>query len=197
LNNSWLLIGSGGHAVSLWSIVRGEIRDLVVVDPDASRRTRYASYFKPSAWLNSDAEAKRRCNEFSNAIVGVGLINGSTRVRSQLFSEFQTTGIPMPAVQHPSAVVDQTAKTGAGCQIFAHATVNPESQLGQNVVINTGAIVEHECLVEDHAFVAPGAILCGQVTVGRGAIIGAGAVCLPGSVIPEHSIVKAGTRFGS
>jgi acetyltransferase-like isoleucine patch superfamily enzyme len=59
-------------------------------------------------------------------------------------------------------------------------------------VINTAAVVEHDCEIGDDAFIAPGVVLCGQVRVGLGAVIGAGAVVLPGIRIGEESIVGAG-----
>ena len=171
--------------------------NLAIVDTDQKKRTEYDHYFRQVTWLNSDDDAIDQCSEFLAATIGIGLVNMSTAVRSQLFRRFTDAGLSIPSIQHQTAVVDETSVLGLGCQIFANATVNPMSRLGQNTVINTGAIIEHECVIEDHAFIAPGAILCGQVTVGCGAIIGAGALCLPGSVIPEYTIVKAGSRFGS
>jgi UDP-3-O-[3-hydroxymyristoyl] glucosamine N-acyltransferase len=45
--------------------------------------------------------------------------------------------------------------------ILQGAVVNAGVTLGQNVIINTGAIVEHDCIVEDDSHICPGAILGG------------------------------------
>ena len=42
-----------------------------------------------------------------------------------------------------------------------------------SVIINTGAIVEHQCQIGDFAHVAPGAVLAGNVKVGKRSFIGA------------------------
>jgi len=47
--------------------------------------------------------------------------------------------------------------------------------IGQGTVINTGAIVEHECEVGDFPHIAPGAVLAGYVNVGEGSLVGIGA----------------------
>ena len=64
-----------------------------------------------------------------------------------------------------------------------------------NVIVNTGAQIDHHCCIEDHAHIAPGAILCGDVTVEAGAMVGAGAVVLPGSKVTTGTLVKAASRF--
>jgi acyl-[acyl carrier protein]--UDP-N-acetylglucosamine O-acyltransferase len=54
--------------------------------------------------------------------------------------------------------------------------VNAGARLGRNVIINSGAVVEHDCVIGDHVHVASGAVLASAVNVGAGAHIGAGAV---------------------
>ena len=47
--------------------------------------------------------------------------------------------------------------------------------LGANVIVNTGAIVEHDCVIGDHVHLSTGACLASTVRVGHGAHIGIGA----------------------
>ena len=75
---------------------------------------------------------------------------------------------------------------------MAGVVVQPGSCLGENVIVNTGARVDHDCLVDAHAHIAPGAILCGNVQIGKGAHIGTGANILPGKKVGAGSIVGAG-----
>jgi D-alanine-D-alanine ligase len=53
-------------------------------------------------------------------------------------------------------------------------------------------VVEHECVIGDHAYLSPGVILSGQVMVEAGAFLGAGAVVLPGLRIGAGAVVAAG-----
>ena len=51
----------------------------------------------------------------------------------------------------------------------------PARGWARNVIVNTGAIVEHDCYVGDHVHIASGAVLAGGVVVGEGAHVGASA----------------------
>ena len=71
------------------------------------------------------------------------------------------------------------------------AVINADARVGRNSIVNTGAIVEHDCLIGDHAHIAPRVALGGAVKVGDFALIGSGAVALPGAAIGENAIVGA------
>lgn len=97
---------------------------------------------------------------------------------------------------HPSAVVAAgTIGKWSGAQVMAGAVINPGASIGSNVIINTRASIDHDCNIGHHCHIAPGAILCGNVTVGDESFIGAGAIVVqgvsldPGSFIPAGSLV--------
>ncbi len=58
--------------------------------------------------------------------------------------------------------------------------INAGARIGANCVINTCASVDHDCQLADDVFIAPGARLCGEVTVGQGSSIFTGAIVIPG-----------------
>jgi len=80
--------------------------------------------------------------------------------------------------------------------------------LHEKCMVNTGAIVSHDCEIGSYAHIAPGAMLAGQVWVGARALvgmgvttaigikIGAGARIGNGAIlladVPERAIVPAG-----
>lgn len=97
------------------------------------------------------------------------------------------------SVRHLSAIVEPSARVPVGTQLLAKSFIGSRAKLGVNVLINTGAQVDHDCIIGNHCHIAPGVILCGGVTVGEGTFIGAGAIVPEGSVIPANSFVKAGT----
>ena len=96
------------------------------------------------------------------------------------------------AVTHPQSVVSATASLGAGTQVLAGVVVNIGAKVGRGVILNTNCTVEHDCIIEDYAHVAPGATLTGRVSVGQAALIGAGAVVLPGRRVGAGATVGAG-----
>lgn len=93
---------------------------------------------------------------------------------------------------HPSATVSPHTSFGVGGMIVHGSIIQSGSHLGNHVIVNTGAQIDHDCRIADFVHVGPGSILCGAVDVGEGAFIGAGAVILPGIRIGEWSIVGAG-----
>jgi acetyltransferase EpsM len=76
---------------------------------------------------------------------------------------------------------------------MATAVLNARASIGRHVIINTGAIVEHECVIADYAHISPNATLCGNVHVGEGSQVGAGAVVIPNIRIGSGSMIGAGS----
>jgi sugar O-acyltransferase (sialic acid O-acetyltransferase NeuD family) len=94
---------------------------------------------------------------------------------------------------HPSALVDESVKIGDGSVVLHRAVLQTDIQIGRHVIINTSASVDHECIIEDFAHIAPGAILCGNVRVGEGTIIGAGTIVTPNLTIGKNCLIAAGS----
>jgi UDP-perosamine 4-acetyltransferase len=61
-----------------------------------------------------------------------------------------------------------------------------------DAILNTGAIVDHDCRIGAHAHVGPGARLAGLVTVGEEAHVGIGAVAIERIGIGAGALVAAG-----
>jgi sugar O-acyltransferase (sialic acid O-acetyltransferase NeuD family) len=139
-----------------------------------------------------------------NAVGGIGDLTPRIRV----FGNLARAGFASPAIVHPTAFVEQSARLAPGVQIFPHAYVGSEAQVGFGSIVNTGAIVSHDCQLGEIVNISPGAILAGEVTIGRQALIGMGATINlmtkigPGarvgngatvkSDVPENGIVRAG-----
>lgn len=93
---------------------------------------------------------------------------------------------------HPTAFVAKTAKIGEGSQILAHASICAEAKIGLSCIVNTGAQVDHDSVLENGVHIMPGAIVTGEVYIEKYATIGSGAIILPSIRIGEGSIVGAG-----
>jgi acetyltransferase-like isoleucine patch superfamily enzyme len=76
--------------------------------------------------------------------------------------------------------------------VCALCAINPEARVGCAAIINTGAIVEHDCTVDDGVHLSPGAVLCGTVSVGARSWIGAASVVIQGRRVGSDAIVGAG-----
>lgn len=94
---------------------------------------------------------------------------------------------------HPRAVVSKLDTTiGEGTVIMANAVVNPSAKIGKHCIINTGAIVEHDNVLEDYVHVSPNGTLSGTVKVGELTHIGVGSSVMNNVNICSNSIIGAG-----
>lgn len=77
-------------------------------------------------------------------------------------------------------------------QFMQKSFVAPGVRVGVNCLVNTGAQIDHDCILGDHCVISPGAILCGGVFLGRAVRIGAGAIILQNVRLPDDFTVEAG-----
>ena len=94
---------------------------------------------------------------------------------------------------HPQAIVADGVELGCGTVVMAGAIINPYSIIGNHCIINTGASIDHECVVHDFVHIAPHCTLCGEVEVGAGSWIGAGTTVLQGIHIGKDCFIGAGS----
>ena len=67
----------------------------------------------------------------------------------------------------PYSIISKTAKIGVGVYASKGILVNALSSIGDFVILNTGCIIEHECEIDTAAHIAPGAVLAGNVKIGK------------------------------
>ena len=188
----YVLWGSAGHALVLDEAIRrrgGQVVALFDNAPDA-RSVLSGVPLVGGAEAFSDWAAHTPDRNEMYALVTIGGARGKDRLAlQQLLAQH---GLRVEPLVHPLAFVADSATVGAGTQVLATAVIAAAAQVGEACIVNHKAVVEHECRVAGGVHLAPGATLCGCVTVGEHAMIGAGAVVLPRLHIGRDSIVGAG-----
>jgi sugar O-acyltransferase (sialic acid O-acetyltransferase NeuD family) len=183
--------GSAGHAKVLASLVRAIGGEVVVTfdnDPGALPLPGVALHIGEAgfaAWADATADLAA-----IHGLVAIGGHRGADRLALQRL--LAGRGLRIEPLVHPFASVCESARLGPGTQVLAGAVVAADATLGAACIVNHAASVDHECMVGDGVHVAPGATLCGLVTVGTRAMIGAGAVVLPRLSIGDDAMVGAG-----
>ncbi len=127
----------------------------------------------------------------SGFVIGVGSV-GDSSLRRKLYKDCLAVGLSPVNAIHGLADVDQSVRLGLGTVVMSRAVVQVGGDVGNNVIINTGAVIGHDCAIHDHAHVALGANLGGDVQVGEGAHIGMGASVRNGIVVGDRAIVGVG-----
>lgn len=176
-----LILGAGGHARA--------VADLAAAGGFAV--IGFTDRAPGPGVLGTDADlpALARDGRIDAAVVGVG--NTALARRAELFALVQAAGVKAPALIHPRAVIAPSCQVGAGAAVFP-CVLGAGVTVGDNVVVYSGVVAEHDCRVGAHAYLAPGAILSGSVVVEAGAFLGAGAVVLPGVVVGAGAVIGAG-----
>ncbi len=188
--NSILGLGAGGHAKVLIDILqlRSEYRIVGLLDPNS--RLWGATLLEVPVLGGDDLLSQLRSG-CEYAFIAVGSV-GVGHMRKRLFELAIKHDFSVAHVIHPNATLAGSARVGAGLAMMACAVVNACASLGQNVIVNSGAIVEHDSVIEDHVHIAPGARLGGNCFVGSESHVGIGAVVLEGRRIGRNSVIGGG-----
>jgi sugar O-acyltransferase (sialic acid O-acetyltransferase NeuD family) len=123
--------------------------------------------------------------------VAIGGDRGEDRL--QIAAHLLEAGLTAAKTIHPSAYVSPTSRPASGCQALAHCTVGVDVKIADHCIVNTGAVVDHECELGAGVHIGPGATLAGCVTVGECTFIGTNATVLPRIRIGRNVTVGAGT----
>lgn len=176
-----VLIGGGGHALVVGEAIgdAAEIAGFFDDDPGAP----LGRFFRAPRLgglddVSPDLEA--------HCIIALGNLALRRRLIERM-GDARTIGIT-----HRTAFVSPSAAVGRGVFIGAQAVVHTLARVGDHAIINTGAIVEHECEIGRNVHVAPGAALGGNVRVGDDTLVGLGARVLPGLTIGRGCTIGAG-----
>jgi UDP-N-acetylbacillosamine N-acetyltransferase len=181
--------GASGHARVVADIIRLSKEYDIVGFLDDVNPERCGTEFCGARVLGGREKVDElRRQGVQHVVFGVG----DNRARLTLGSLVQAGGLCLATAIHPRATIAADVAIGRGTVVAAGAVINPGARIGESVIINTCASVDHEGLVDDGAHVGPGVRLGGKVVVERGAWIGIGATVRDEVVIGAHSIVGAG-----
>lgn len=178
-----ILVGAGGHAKVVYEVAQ-------------LNGFNFYGFIDPIVQIFFNL---RKLEDFSDRdlyFLGIGGISPmQLEQRHLLYQHYKNKGISSLTLISSSAYVSPLAFVGMGSFVSNKAIIQPKVRIGENVIINTGAIIEHDVIIEDGVHVAPGAIVLGGCKIGCQSLIGAGAVILPGQVVPEKTLISSLTRY--
>lgn len=191
MSESFVIWGCSGHAKVLASLIKSRNGQVVAFfdNREVPSILPGVPVYLGEAGFNNWAE-KNGTRPDITGLVAIGGHRGTDRMNIQHI--FRAAGLNLTPLIHPAAFVCDTATLGEGSQVLAQAIVAADSRLGDVCIINHKASVDHECILGHGVHLAPGATVCGCVTIGDNVMIGAGAVVLPWLKIGPDSIIGAG-----
>ena len=118
---------------------------------------------------------------------------GDNKLRQKVANIIEAKGKQIQTIIHNTAHISKNVIIESGTFINKNVTVNSLAKVGKYAILNTGCIIEHECILLDAVHIAPGAILAGNVTVGERSFVGANAVIKQGIKIGNDVVIGAGS----
>ncbi len=182
-----VLYGNGGQARVLADCLVGSHRAIVVLDDAPQGECVLPGVELVCGEAVGDWLRGRAGHEF---VISIGNEHGAARLEKH--AQLEAAGlVPLTAI-HQRACVEPSARLGPGCQLLGLAFVGAGARLGRQVIVNTAASVDHDCVVGEGAHIGPGARVAGRVHIGARCFVGTGAIVLPEVRIGADTIVGAG-----
>jgi sugar O-acyltransferase (sialic acid O-acetyltransferase NeuD family) len=182
------IVGAGAHGRVVLDVLRdqGTYDTLEFVDDNAELWGSEVNGARVAGGL-------ARLRQQDPATFRIVLALGNPVTRLALAKKCQDLSLPLLNAIHPSAVVTSSAVLGGGNMIGAQTVINSNARLCYHVIVNTAAIIEHDCVIRDGATICPSVSMGGRVTVERGAFVGTGAIILPRIRIGAGAVIAAGS----
>lgn len=186
MSESLLILGAGGHGRSIYELasLSGTFSNISFLD---------------DSWKSEDDERSRiigcidQLEEYSllytHAVIGIG----NNKVREQLQCLAVKAGLTLPTLIHPKAIISPSVKLGAGTTIFAGVVIGVDACIGQGVIVNCAATIDHDAILEDFSHLGVGVHLAGSSYIGRSAFIQAGSCGGYMSYADPYSVSAPGT----
>src|SRR4051812_41569642 len=169
------LVGAGGQAREEHAVAR-------LVDPEWMR-WRFAGFVAPEdqpALLDADADV----------LIAIGAPGRRSAVAAALASNDR---LSYPVLIHPRASFDaEPVELGEGTYVGAAVVVTVDVRVGRHCLLNFGATIGHDVVIEDFVTVNPQSAISGGVMLERGCLVGAGATILEGRRVGAAAVVGAG-----
>ena len=187
-----ILIGGGGHCKSCIDVIEqaGTFQIAGIVDVPEKLHQKILDY----EIIAMDDDLPRLAEEYENFLITLGQIKSSDK-RIRLFEEVKKLGGRLPVIISPLAYVSRHARLEEGTIVMHHALINAGARIGKNCIINSKALVEHDAIIEDYSHIATAAVINGGVKLGSGTFFGSNAVTREYIEIGENSIIGCGAKI--
>lgn len=127
-------------------------------------------------------------NDECEVIVAIG----NNQIRRAKQEMYESAGITIATLIHPTAVLASDVQIGEGTVIMANAVVNVGTFIGKGCIVNTAATVDHDNIIGEYSHVSVGSHLAGTVSLGAMVWVGIGAAVSNNLKICDDCFIGAG-----
>lgn len=184
MNKKVVIIGAGGHGKAIADIIE-KSGDIVYGFLDDNLKENILTY-KILGKINN-CEDLYKNNTDLEFIIAIG----NNRIRKEIYEKYKLKYYT--AIHPKSNISNIDTEIKEGTVIMANACVNTSAKIGKQAIINTGTIIEHDCLVKDFAHISYGCIVGANTKIGENSYIGLGSIINIGKEINKNEIIECGS----
>lgn len=185
-NKKVIIIGAGGHAKVIADIIQKAHDDIIgFLDDKLEKGKKVISNYEIIGQLE-DIERFQQKDEDTYFIIAIG----NNKIRKEIAEKYKD--ISYYIAIHPSAQIGLDVVIEKGTVVMANACINSSAKIGKHCIINTGAIIEHDNILEDYVHISPNSALGGTVIIGENVHIGIGTTVKNNVSICSNCTVGAG-----
>lgn len=183
MNTSIIIVGTGGHAVSVASVALGNgMRVTAFVDDNKAG----------SAILGTPVITRKHCIE-EHETANLAIAIGDNTLREHVSNEYKSA-LPLvhfPSIIHHSAVIGVNSEIGDGTVVMPLVNVGPNTSVGSFCILNTSSSIDHDCEMKSYSSIGPRVVTGGNVRIGVHSAISIGATIKHGIVVGDHTVIGA------
>ncbi len=114
------------------------------------------------------------------------------RTREALYNKAKGLGYTMASYVSSRAFVWHNVKIGENCFILEDNTLQPFTEVGNNVVMWSGNHLGHRSVVEDHCFITSHVVISGYCTIGAYSFVGVNAAFADEVKVAKDNFIAMG-----
>ena len=127
----------------------------------------------------------------SHVLITIGQIKTPTK-RIDLYKFLKSINASFPVIVSPRAYVSDHAVLAEGYIVMHGIIINVGANVAENCIINSYALVEHDALIKSHCHISTGVRINGEMAIGKGCFIGSGSVLREGIKVGAGAVIGAG-----
>jgi sugar O-acyltransferase (sialic acid O-acetyltransferase NeuD family) len=182
-----IILGSGGHSrVILENLYILKKKNIKIYDFNFSPR-------KNNTILKSKVKdfkkiSKKKISKNNNLFLAIG----DNNIRKKYFHKFKSK-IKIPNLISKNSSISRYSKLGIA-NFFNHfCFIGPNAIIGDNNIINTKSLIEHDVKIGSHCHIGPDVKIGGGSSIGNNVMCGIGSILINNIKICSNVILGAGS----
>ena len=93
---------------------------------------------------------------------------------------------------HKLAYISKNSIVNSGSMVCPNVAISAYTQIKNHCIINRGATIGHDCIIDSYSTIGPGVNIAGNVKIGQQTSVGIGANILENITIGNNCVIGAG-----